>query len=160
MQRLEPSDGSGIDDVGGWVVEQLRQHRFNLSAAAKGLLSLRTSGHNRRAVPVFDRGALDYYLCGEFFERLLSREFDADAAIRDLAGDGALAPRLRRKVRAFLRPLEVDIADDAKREDLDVLVQERFPRVPERYRPALRAVLDAVRSGKWSPEAADPSGPK
>ena len=146
---------ASVDDVGGWVVEQLRQHRFNLSAAAKGLSALRASGQHRQAVPVFDRGALDYYLCGEFYERLLQRQFDSEAAIRDLAGEDALTPRLRRKVRAFLRPLETDIRGDVSAEELKSLMDVRFSRVPDRYRAALFAVLEAVRDGEWNPTQVD-----
>jgi hypothetical protein len=137
-----------VRDVGEWVLEQLRQHQFNLSATAKSLAARRAASVDRAAVPVFDRGALDYYLCGEFYQRLVQREFDMEAAIADLAGDPAALPRLRRKTQAFLRPLQEQLQHDHAAEEV---LARAFPRLPERYHPVLLDVVRAVREGRWQP---------
>src|SRR5439155_3934845 len=69
------------EDVGAWVLEQLRAHRFNLLAAARHLQALRRLGAPRQSVPVFDRGALDYYLCGEFYHRLVASGFQLEETV-------------------------------------------------------------------------------
>jgi DNA-binding NtrC family response regulator len=139
-----------VQDVGEWVLTQLRRHRFNLSAAAKSLAARRAGTDDRASVPVFDRGALDYYLCGEFYARLVRLHFDPQAAIRDLAGDEAAMPRLQRKVQAFLRPLQSHLDDGRSAEDV---LARAFPRLPERYHGVLLEVVRAVRAGRWQPTA-------
>jgi hypothetical protein len=52
-------------------------------------------------------------------------------------------PRLRRKVRAYLRPLlESESASPAE-------LTRRFGRIPERYQDDMRAAIEAWRAGKW-----------
>jgi len=131
-----------VADVGVWVVEQLRDHGFNLRAAAMRLSRLRRLGATRAVVPVFDRGAIDYHLCGEFMRRLVARDFDVEGTLADLAGRRDLVPRLRRKVRAYLRPLAESAGD---RQQID----GGFSRIPERYRDDVRAAVDAWSAGKW-----------
>ncbi|MFQ5599907.1 MAG: sigma 54-interacting transcriptional regulator [Candidatus Krumholzibacteriia bacterium] len=138
---------AAVEDVGAWVLEQVRAHRFNLLAAAKHLQALRRNGASRQVVPVFDRGALDYYLCGEFFRRLVEHGFDVEGVVGELAGSAALVPRVRRKVRAFLRPLS---ALDARRPDAArVLLRESYRRIPERYHVDLQQALEALQAGRW-----------
>jgi DNA-binding NtrC family response regulator len=143
--RHEEDDGP-VQEIGTWVIDQLRACRFNLRAASRTLQELRTRGAPRSAVPVCDRGALDYYLCGEFFQRLVRHGFDADAAIRELAGDGRFVARVRRKARAFMAPL---LATGGGPDGV-----RRWPRVPETYHPDLEAVIAAVHGGRWTPPQA------
>ena len=138
---LEPH-APAVEDVGVWVVEQLRDHGFNLRAAAMRLSRLRRLGATRAVVPVFDRGAIDYHLCGEFMRRLVAGGFDVESTLADLAGRREWVPRLRRKVRAYLRPLAETPGDRN-------LLERRFDRLPERYRDDVHAALDAWGAGKW-----------
>jgi DNA-binding NtrC family response regulator len=146
-----PAAAPTVADVGAWVLERLRAHRFNLSAAAKELQEQRAQGVSRGAIPVFDRGALDYYLCGEFFEHLVAADFDVGAAVESVAGSKALVPRVLRKADAFLRPLRgVGSAADLAR------ARSSFRRLPERYAPVLDRVCDAVAAGQFNPRTNDP----
>ncbi len=99
---------------------------------------------------MFDRGALDYYLCGEFFRRLVERAFRLDDVIADLAGRADLVPRVRRKVRAYLRPLQ-------KRRKLDRgaiqdLLRGGYGRIPERYHLDIEQAIEALRKRRWRVE--------
>jgi DNA-binding NtrC family response regulator len=132
-----------VPDVGAWVVEQLRAHRFNLRAAARRLLDLRREGVPREAVPVHDRGALDYYLCGEIARRLVQHDFDLEAAALEIAGGRRLLARVQRRVAAFLVPLAT-VSSGAPGE-----MPAAWVRVPEEYEPDLAALVAAVRAGKW-----------
>jgi hypothetical protein len=129
-----------VDDVGVWVIEQLRRHRFNLLAAARELQAWRQRGARRETVPVLDRGALDYYWCGEFFHRLVRSEFAFDRVVQDLAGERLLQARVRRKARAFVAALQADGADSH-------LI---WRRMPEAYHPDLEATRAALQAGTWS----------
>jgi DNA-binding NtrC family response regulator len=134
---------AAVEDVGAWVVDQLRRQGFNLRATALRLARLRKLGATRAVVPVFDRGAIDYHLCGEFMRRLAAHRYDVEAALSDIAGRRDWVPRLRRKVRAYLRPLlESETASLAE-------LTRRFGRIPERYQDDVRAAIEAWRAGKW-----------
>jgi transcriptional regulator with AAA-type ATPase domain len=141
----EPTLGPVVEDIGAWVLDRLRQHRFNLLGAARHLQQLRRAGAPRDVVPVFDRGALDYYLCGEFFQRLVEKRFEMGVTVSELAGTPALVPRVRRKVRAFLRPLR-----SLDEQDGDALRRDRYGRVPERYQLEIEQAIRALREGRWA----------
>jgi hypothetical protein len=96
---------------------------------------------------VYDRGALDYYLCGEFYRRLVLRDYALDPVIADLAGTPALVPRLRRKVRAFVKPLARLGPGDRAR--LRQVLAEGYGRLPERYQLDLEAAAGALLDGRW-----------
>ncbi len=144
-QRL--SSGPRIEDVGGWVLETLREHQFNLLSAARTLQQARLRGATREQVPVFDRGALDYYLCGEFFRRLVEHAYAVDTVVADLAGNARLIPRVRRKVRAYLRPLRARRTLDRKA--AAELLRDGYRRVPERYHLDIEQAIEALRRRRW-----------
>ena len=136
-----------IEDVGSWVLETLREHQFNLLSAARTLQQARLQGATREQVPVFDRGALDYYLCGEFFRRMVEHAYAMDAVVADLAGNGSLVPRVRRKVRAYLRPLRARRKLDRKA--AAELLRDGYRRVPERYHLDIEQAIEALRRRRW-----------
>jgi DNA-binding NtrC family response regulator len=138
---------AAVEDVGEWVVEQLRSHRFNLLAAARHLQERRRLGARREVVPVFDRGALDYYLCGEFFRRLVERAFRMEPVVAEIAGSNALVPRVRRKVRAYLRPLQA--LRRIGPHTASALLRDGYRRVPERYHVEIEVAIEALRKGRW-----------
>ena len=138
---------NGVEDVGNWVLERLREHRFNLSSAARSLQEQRRQGASREAVPVFDRGALDYYLCGEFFRALVGHAYAVDAALQHLAPRAPHSPRLRRKVQAFVRPLrswQRRTGAQAR-----ARLHEVYRRVPETYLTEIEQAAAALRRGRW-----------
>jgi transcriptional regulator with GAF, ATPase, and Fis domain len=139
--------GPPVEDVGAWVLQTLREHRFNLLAAARALQRLRRQGATRAQVPVFDRGALDSYLCGEFFRRLVAQAYQLDAVIAGLAGQADLVPRVRRKVRAFLRPIRTQRRLD--RRAAGGLLRDGYRRIPERYHVDIEQAIEALRRRRW-----------
>jgi len=125
----------------------LREHRFNLSATARTLQEQRQRGVARTEIPVFDRGALDAYLCGEFFRALRQQRFDLEAAVKDIAGKPLFASRLRRKAEAFLRPLKG--LGRWKGEAGRLRLREAYRRIPEAYQDDIEASVKALRRGAW-----------
>ncbi len=138
---------SAGDEVGAWVLERLRAHRFNLSAAARSLADLRRGGASRDAVPVFDRGALDYYLCGEFFRALAAHSYDLDAAVQALAVRAPAVPRLRRKVLSYVRPLRN--LNRARPPMLRARLRQAYGRIPDAYQREIDRAAEALRKGRW-----------
>jgi hypothetical protein len=130
-----------VEDIGAWVVGELQRHGLNLRATERSLQARRQRGASRRTVPVFDRGALDYYWCGEFLHRLVSRDFAFDAVVAELAGKPRLVARMRRKARVFLRVCATR----------DAAAARTRRRLPEAYHPAFEAVVEAVQSRRWRP---------
>lgn len=142
-----------VEDVGAWVLEKLREHRFNLKATAQHLQLLRKLGVARASVPVFDRGALDYYLCGEFYRRLVESQYEIEPTLLWLAGNNRLVPRLRRKVRAFIRPLD-ELRAGGGPVTKEALWRQ-FHRLPEAYYPDLERAAEALVSGRWGASGVD-----
>ncbi len=138
---------SAGDEVGAWVLERLRAHRFNLSAAARSLAEQRRSGASRNAIPVFDRGALDYYLCGEFFRALSAHAYDLDAAVQALAVRAPAVPRVRRKVLSYVRPLRN--LNRARPPLVRLRLRQAYARIPEEYQPEIDRAAQALRQGRW-----------
>jgi DNA-binding NtrC family response regulator len=136
-----------VDDVGTWVLARLREHRFNLSAAARTLQERRRGGAARTEVPVFDRGSLDAYLCGEYFRALRQHEFDVDAALEELAAKPHFVPRLRRKAEAYSRPLKGLSRWQGAAGRLRL--REAYRRIPEVYWSDIEACAKALRRRRW-----------
>ena len=138
---------SAGDEIGAWVLERLRAHRFNLSAAARSLAEQRRNGASRDAIPVFDRGALDYYLCGEFFRALAAHAYDLDAAVQALAVRAPAVPRVRRKVLSYVRPLRS--LNRARPPVVRLRLRQAYGRIPEEYQPEIDRAAQALRKGRW-----------
>jgi transcriptional regulator with GAF, ATPase, and Fis domain len=128
-------NGDKPDDVGDWVLEQLRRYFFNIALTEKKLLQQRREVANPRSIPVASRSGLTYYLQGECFRVLAQQRWRRAQTAAVVAGSPDLIPRVRGKVDRFL--------DSAYR------VMRKGRQTPQRRYNALRARFDKL------PEAYD-----
>ena len=139
------------EEVGHWVIEELRRYFFNLALAERMLEDRRRTGSDRRAVPVFSRSGLTYYLQGECFRALAECGWDRAGAASRVAGDAQLLPRVRAKLDHFLdAALEALKSADSSRDARLALMRSRFSKLPECYAPHLRRLVDEYHAGRWS----------
>ena len=70
-----------------------------------------------------------------------------EEVVADLAGSPGLVPRVRRKIRAFLRPLAA--VGKLRRDSAERLLRNGYRRVPERYHVDIEQSVEALRKGRW-----------
>jgi transcriptional regulator with GAF, ATPase, and Fis domain len=120
--------------LGGWVLEQARQKRFNLVELARLLARQKRAGQR---VPVAERSALTYYLTGEILRALATAGGDMDRAAFALAGEDDLRPRAAGRVRKVAEALAASATAEAAR--------ARFGKLPAGYEQALEEAWRRVR---------------
>ncbi len=121
-------------DLGSWVLHQVRAARFNLVEAERRLRREQWRAGKREAVPLCERSALGYYLQGEMLRALVDCEGDADqAASRLVADDEDLAPRVKPRLTKLVDELRAAAASGARGEALE----RQFGKLPRVYADAL-----------------------
>ena len=137
------------DDVGQWVVEQLRRYHFNIALAERMLDGQRTAAANRRSVPVSSRDGLTYYLHGEFFRALARERWDSEAAALRIAGGAEMVTGVRRKLDNFLKTATAALRGSSRSgaDRLDLL-RARFAKLPSCYDEDLRRLAEEFERGQ------------
>ena len=139
------------EEVGRWVLDELRRYFFNLALAERMLEDRKRTGGDRRAVPVFSRSGLTYYMQGECFRALAESGWDRGRASARVAGDAQLVPRVRAKLDHFLDgALDALRGADARYEHRLLATHTRFAKLPECYAPYLRGLVDEFHRGRWT----------
>jgi two-component system response regulator AtoC len=99
------TDEAGItmssDEIGQWVMAQLRRYQFNVAMAEKMLTEERRTAADPHLVPVTSRSGLSYYRQGELLRTLAHTSWNPQAAAAQIAGCAALTPRVHRKITRF-----------------------------------------------------------
>ena len=138
------------DDIGPWVLRELRAFHFNVALAEKMLVARKLSGRDRQAVPVFSRSGLTYYLQGEVFRVLAEERWNLASAADRLAGDPVLVPRVRRRLdrihASALAALRRGGKSAAKRAQS---LRRAFAKMPASYRGDLDLVAREFEGGRW-----------
>ena len=127
----------GGNSRGSWVMEVLKNHRFNIRAAADNLSSLAMSSHYD-VPPLTDRSSLTYYLQGECFRLFLQEDGDIDRVGRLICPDDDELKRITvMKVQGYINTARKTIrgcsSDARAREELS----RKFSKLPGIYRNVL-----------------------
>ena len=146
-----PLQAADCEEIGRWVLAELRRYYFNLALAERMLEDRRRTGSDRRAVPVFSRSGLTYYMQGECFRALAETGWDRTRAAARVAGEAQLIPRVRAKLDHFLdAALETLRSAEPERDARLALMRARFAKLPECYAPHLRQLVDEFHAGRWN----------
>ncbi len=122
---------------GSWVMWILKNHRFNIRAAADNLSSLAVSGLYD-APPLTDRSSLTYYLQGECFRLFLQENGDIDRVGRLICPDDDELRRIAvMRVQGYIDTARETVhgcsSDTEAREELS----RKFSKLPGIYRNVL-----------------------
>jgi transcriptional regulator with GAF, ATPase, and Fis domain len=158
MLRVSPMSGRrtgampprrGETSMGGWVLEHLRRHAFNVAAAER---TLETAQEKRGTLeaPVADRSTLTYYLQGECLREFCAAGFDFDRAVRSIAGEPQFVEPVGRRFRSVLRAIAAAVT---RNEDLPAARREaehRLGKLPACYREFVDRVVESYHERRWS----------
>jgi transcriptional regulator with GAF, ATPase, and Fis domain len=151
----EPEPGaderpSGGEDVGGWVLVQLRRYFFNLALTERMLEERRRAGGGRGGVPVSSRSGLTYYFQGECLRALAETGWDRQAAAARIAGRDAMTMRVRRALDHLLDgALGVLERGGETAEARVASLQTRWIKLPEFYQGHVRRLSERYEAGVW-----------
>jgi len=122
---------------GEWVVEVLKDHRFNIRSAADSLAIFANSGV-MDVPPLTDRSSLTYYLQGECFRLYLEKDGDLDQVGYALCPDNAELRRIAvLKAQKYLDSARAILLSCTDRSEAEKLLLSRFSKLPGRYRNVL-----------------------
>ncbi|MFC1529739.1 sigma 54-interacting transcriptional regulator [Gemmatimonadota bacterium] len=122
---------------GEWVVEVLKDHRFNIRSAADSLAIFANSGV-MDVPPLTDRSSLTYYLQGECFRLYLENDGDLDQVGCALCPDNAELRRIAvLKAQRYLASAREVLLSCTDRSEAESLLLSRFSKLPGRYRTVL-----------------------
>jgi transcriptional regulator with GAF, ATPase, and Fis domain len=139
------------DEIGAWVLAELRGFHFNVALAEKMLVARRLSGRNRRAVPVFSRSGLTYYLQGEAIRALAEAEWNVGAAADRLAADPVLVPKVRQRVERIHAGALAILRRGGKSAARRLLaLKKAFAKMPVAYAGDLERLAREYEGGRWS----------
>jgi len=135
---------------GEWVVEVLKDHRFNIRSAAESLSTFVRSDL-MEIPPLTDRSSLTYYLQGECFRLFLEHDGDIDAVGRALSPDD---DGLRR-IAVLKAQGYIDAARDALKTCGDeskagTHLLHRFSKLPSTYRNVLLKLAEFLTGNEGS----------
>lgn len=127
----------GVYSRGSWVMEILKNHRFNIRAAADNLSSLAVS-RLYDVPPLTDRSSLTYYLQGECFRLFLQEDGDIDRVGRIICPDDDELRRIAvMRVQGYIDTARETVrgcgGDSEAREELS----RKFSKLPGIYRNVL-----------------------
>jgi len=130
---------------GLWVVDLLREHRFNVKATAETLTALsRVDPDN--PPPLTDRSSLTYYFQVECFRLLLDHDGDIPGAATEIVGEAVtFIPTVTRRMTGYLESASIVLHDCVDREDARKTLREKFLKLPEDY----LTILDRLADHLW-----------
>jgi transcriptional regulator with PAS, ATPase and Fis domain len=140
-----PNEPQGISLQGGysrgsWVMEVLKNHRFNIRAAAENLSNLALSGLYD-VPPLTDRSSLTYYLQGECFRLFLQENGDIDRVGRQISPDDDELRRIAEmKVQGYIDTAREMISNCASEEEAREQLSRKFSKLPGTYRNILSSL--------------------
>jgi transcriptional regulator with GAF, ATPase, and Fis domain len=150
-EALGGSSIPGVAGVGAWVLEELRRYRFNISLAERMLVIRKGASDDRRAVPVYSRSGLTYYLHGEGFRALAAEGWNLEAAALRLAGDRQLLPRVRSGLqRSLAIALQATRSERSTPGQRLIFLRKAFVKMPRDYQEDLRRLYREIENGRWT----------
>ncbi len=136
---------------GMWVLEVLRDHRFNVKASAETLTAMAHRSPDNPP-PLTDRSSLTYYFQVECFRFFLECRGDLDAAARAIAGEAEGSVRtVRRRLAGYLTSARLVLEGCRDTPDARMVLRGKFLKLPEDY----LTVLDQLADYLWQPPGGD-----
>lgn len=150
-EREERPGETVRQDLGKWVLEQLRLYHFNFAMTERMLTLRRREAEDPRAVPVCSRLCLTYYFQGEGLRALAQERWNLDAATVRVGGNSAFVPKVRSKLSRFLstaiNAMERGGNTPAKRL---ISLRKTFGKLPANYHDDLVRFAREFERGRWS----------
>jgi transcriptional regulator with GAF, ATPase, and Fis domain len=132
---------------GMWVLEVLRDHRFNVKVSAETLTAMahRNPDH---PPPLTDRSSLTYYFQVECFRLFLECRGNLDEATRAIAGEAEGSVRtVHRRLAGYLNSARLVLEGCPHVEEARRTLRGKFLKLPEDY----LTVLDQLADHLWQP---------
>gem|GEM_PF-650806 len=127
---------------GAWVIEVLKDHRYNIRAAAETLSTMAERDHCD-IPPLTDRSSLTYYLQGECFRLFLKENGDIDRVGNSLAPDD---DELRRiavlRVQKYMDAARETVRRCGSISEAREAMLHKFSKLPGIYRNILLKLAD------------------
>jgi transcriptional regulator with GAF, ATPase, and Fis domain len=139
------------ENLGRWVLDQLRIYHFNFALAERMLALRRKESDAPGAVPVCSRLCLTYYFQGEGLRALAEERWNLDAATIRIGGNSALMPRVKGKLSRFLcgaiQAMKSGGSSPAARL---IALRKSFGKLPASYHDDLARLAREYEKGRWS----------
>jgi transcriptional regulator with GAF, ATPase, and Fis domain len=139
------------DEVGPWVLQELRRHHFNIALAERALAERKRFTARRRGVPVVSRSGLTYYLQGECLRALAEARWDVGTAARALAGGTGATRRVEGKIDRLLGDALATLRHGGRSpQRRSASLRARFSKIPACYARHLERLAQEFESGRWT----------
>ena len=138
------------DEIGLWVLNQMRCYHFNVALAEKMLVARRHAAMDPHTIPVCSRSGLTYYLQGECLRALAQEHWDLEAAALCIAGSDALVSRVRRRIATLHAGAIAALRSNGQtRSDRRAALRRSFAKLPETYAKDLERFASEFEGGRW-----------